>query len=159
MNRIDLANQFQGVGAELGVAAGDYSAAILANPKVTRLYSIDRWTDHHDDIEFAKASKRLSEFGERSTIIRAPFHEAVTGFPDNHFDFLYFDGYAHNGQEHGQTFGDWFSKLKPGGILSGHDYCEQYPATVLEVDWLALKYGLKIQVTDDEPRSWYAVKP
>lgn len=158
MTRIDLARMFEGVGAELGVAAGEYSAAILANPKVTLLYSIDRWSDHHDDAEFEKAKTTLAGFGDRSAIVRATFHEAAAAFPANHFDFLYFDGYAHNGQEHGQTFGDWFDKLKPGGILSGHDYCDQYPATVLEVDWLALKYGLKIQVTDDEPRSWYAVK-
>ena len=33
------------IGAELGVAAGDFSYKLLENSSLNTLYSIDRWTD------------------------------------------------------------------------------------------------------------------
>lgn len=161
MTRIELANLFAGKGAELGVAAGEYSDAILRNPRVTTLYSIDRWTDHHDAEELERAKLLLQPFGDRSVIVRASFQTAVESFPDSYFDFLYLDGYAHTGQEHGRTFEDWYPKLKPGGIFAGHDYCDhQYPQNVIEVDWFADKHGLSLSFTEsDDLPSWYAIKP
>tara|TARA_Y100000389_G_C17052243_1_gene313332 strand:+ start:118 stop:318 length:201 start_codon:yes stop_codon:yes gene_type:complete len=43
-------------------------------------------------------------------------------FPDDFFDFIYVDGYAHTGEENGKTFFDWWPKLKQNGIFSGDDY-------------------------------------
>ena len=159
--RADLAGIFSGVGVELGVAAGDYSESILRNPAVTRLYSVDRWSDHHNEAEYQRACNRLAVFGPRSVIVRDTFEGAACGFADASLDFVYIDGYAHTGQESGKTLADWWSKLKPGGIFAGHDYsCRQYPQTVSAVDAFAVQHGLCLHVTaGEELPSWATIKP
>lgn len=160
MTRNDLANTFSGIGVELGVASGDYSAKILTNSSVFKLYSIDRWIDHHDDREYHRACDLLGRFGSMSEIIRDTFANAVNQFRDGYFNFIYIDGYAHTGQERGQTLRDWWPKLAGGGIFSGHDYDPHYQPTIEAVDEFASLNRLAITVTS-EPHlpSWFCVKP
>lgn len=158
--RADLAGIFSGVGVELGVASGDYSESILRNPAVTRLYSVDRWGDHHNWAEYQRACNRLSVFGPRSVIVRDTFEGAACGFADASLDFVYIDGYAHTGQESGKTLADWWPKLKPGGVFAGHDYCSQYPATMSAVDAFCAKHDLYLHIiSGDALASWATIKP
>lgn len=160
MTRDDLAKMAYGVAAELGVAAGEYSATLLERGDIAVLYSIDRWADHHDEKEYQCACKRLSEFGCRSRIVRASFSEAVNKFPDEYFSLVYIDGYAHTGQDGGRTLRDWWPKLKSGGIFAGHDYSPQFQPTIDAVDVFAAEHGLKVNLTtDDALPSWWVVKP
>jgi glycosyl transferase/beta-hydroxylase protein BlmF len=157
--REDLANIFLGTGAELGVAAGDYSACILENRNVKTLYSIDRWSDHHDMGEYVNVLKRFSTHGEKSKVVRATFDEALPHFPDESLDFIYIDGYAHTGQEGGKTLEQWWSKLKCGGIFSGHDYHSAWPLTIKSVDEFASRHGVEVSTTkNDEYPSWFIKK-
>lgn len=159
--RKQLAQSFIGRGVELGVAKGDYSFEILSNPKVFTLYSIDRWTDRtHLDDECTAAYLRLSVFCHRSHIIRSEFNEALAQFPDGYFDFIYIDGYAHTGQEDGQTLDDWWPKLREGGVFSGHDYSDEWPLTKEAVFQFAKKHNrLMFDTTDDdELPSWFMTK-
>lgn len=157
--RTDLASLVSGVGVELGVAAGDYSAEILRNPRVSLLWSIDRWSDHHDEAEMRRAQARLSEFGTRSNILRVTFDRARAWFDDESFDFIYIDGYAHTGQDGGKTIRDWWPKLKPGGIFSGHDYHPQFQPTIDAVDAFVAEHGLKLHLTTEATYpSWLVVK-
>ena len=158
--REELAGKlFRGIGIELGVAAGAFSARILAGA-VEKLYAIDRWTDHHGLDEYLLASDRLRAFGARTTVLRMTFAEACPLFGPASMDFIYVDGYAHTGQEGGQTLRDWWPKLKPGGVLAGHDYSPQYPRTIDAVDAFVAEHGLTLNLTthDDLP-SWWVVKP
>jgi hypothetical protein len=159
--RLDLALQFTGTGVELGVAGGAYSRQILECGNVQKLWSIDRWSDHHNLQEYRAAADLLSAVGgERSTVLRMTFAEAVALFADESLDFIYIDGYAHTGQESGQTLSQWWPKLKPGGIFAGHDYCRKYPATIQAVDTFAKRHALPIAVTTEESHpSWRISKP
>lgn len=159
MNRGDLADKFAGVGVELGVAAGEYSDRILQNDRVNRLYSVDRWSDHHDDREHAKACRLLARHGTRSVVFRLTFDEALGLIGDESLDFIYIDGYAHEGQEGGKTLRDWWSKLKRGGVFAGHDYCARYMPTMDAVNQFAREHGLLVSVTDEPLASWYTRKP
>ncbi len=98
--RLDLAMAlFGGTGAELGVAAGDFSDAILRHcPSVTLLWSIDRWSDHHDVQEHWHAADRLAVYGARSRVCRCTFDEAASMIPDGSLNWCFIDGYAHTGQ-------------------------------------------------------------
>lgn len=160
MTRDDLAKMAYGVAAELGVAAGEYSAILLERGRVDVLYSIDRWADHHDEAEMRIAQERLAKFQSRSRIIRATFADAVKDFDDEMFDFLYIDGYAHTGQDGGRTLRDWWPKLRSGGIFAGHDYSPQFQPTIDAVDAFAAEHGLTIRLTmDDALPSWWTIKP
>lgn len=167
-NRTELAQHlFHGVGIELGVAAGAFSDTILnaqspdtPSLRVELLYSIDRWTDHHDTREYVAALLRLEGHTLRSRLLRMTFAEALGLFTDAAFDFIYIDGYAHTGQDRGQTLRDWWPKLKPGGVFSGHDYSALYPRTIEEVDAFVAAHGLTLHLTTDERLpSWWVIKP
>lgn len=159
--RNDLAaNLFRGLGAELGVARGIFSESILRNDNVRLLYSIDRWTDHHNVAEYMTALCLLKPFNARSLVIRASFDEACLLIPNGHLNFCYVDGYAHTGQLHGMTLADWWPKIKPGGIFAGHDYSPRYQPTIDAVDAFTKAHGLELNLTtEDELPSWYVRKP
>ena len=165
-DRLALAReQFWGEGAELGVAGGAFSDAILRHcPRVTLLWSIDRWSDHHNMLEYWSAAERLGAHGARSRVRRCTFTEAAAMFPAASLDWCYIDGYAHTGQDGGATLEEWWPKLRPGGVLAGHDYHADWPATRQAVDAFAARHRLEIGVTAEyvkerEWPSWWVEKP
>ncbi len=113
------------VGVELGVAGGYFSESLLRTGKFAKLFSVDRWSDHHNDKEYKNVVNRLSQFGDQSAVVRKTFDEAVKDFEDQSIDFIYIDAYAHKGNV-AEIFAKWRSKLKPGAIVSGHDYCTRF---------------------------------
>lgn len=153
-------NFFHGMGVELGVAWGEFSQAILTGSRCRLLYSIDRWTEpHHDIQEYQRAMNRLEAFGVRSRVMRASFAEALGLFVDGCLDFVYVDGYAHTGQEGGQTLRDWWPKVRPGGVLAGHDYHPRFQPTMDAVDAFVREHGLELHLTtEEELPSWWVVK-
>lgn len=164
--RIELAQYIpvNGIAAELGVGAGNFSKELLeTNKNFKSLYSIDRWAGdrNHDDVEFQNTSRLLKETGKhRSIIIRKQFHEAVLDFEDEFFDFIYIDGYAHTGQEDGATLRQWWPLLKDGGIFAGHDYHPQFPENIKAVNQVIkteLKRDFQLTLADRFP-SWYLIK-
>ncbi len=166
-NRESLAaTLFHGEGVELGVAKGKYSEIILRNDRVRRLWGVDRWSDHHDATEYVEASQRLASTSSgRSILLRMTFEEALSHFPDESLDFVYIDGYAHTGQEGGKTIEQWWQKVRPDGILAGHDYHPKWIATMNAVDQFVERHGLDLQLTlfADEPNadpypSWWVEK-
>lgn len=181
--RTDLARElFHGTGVELGVANGFFSREILYRSDCERLYSIDRWTEaHHPLMECLQASLLLAHvmvdiqcdvlrgaaynrFGGpvrpvESIILRASFEEAAALFPEGGLGFVYVDGYAHTGQEGGKTLEDWWPKIKPGGVMAGHDYDPLFQPTIDAVDAFVARHGLELHLTEEEKlRSWWVVK-
>ena len=113
------------IGAELGVAGGYFSESLLRSQRFKRLYSVDAWADHHDEAEFLSVQKRLEQFGRHSTILRNTFDEALRIIPDRSLDFIYIDGYAHTGMN-AELLEQWLRKMRPGALVSGHDYSEEF---------------------------------
>lgn len=147
-----------GVFIELGVAAGKSAEAFLeANPFIEYI-GIDRWSDHHNEQEMEQAKRII--FSRNGSIIRSTFADAVFDIADEYADLIYVDGYAHTGQEGGETLEQWWPKLKPGGIFSGHDYDSEYPQTVAAVDAFVQRHGLELNVIIEKPNcSWWVKKP
>ena len=53
--------------------------------------------------------------------------EAATRFPDEHFDWIYLDA-THTYAEAKRDLEAWYPKVRPGGLVSGHDYQFQHQA-------------------------------
>lgn len=156
-NRTDLAKAFYGTTLELGVAGGSFSRVIASNPEVKKHYAIDRWADHHDLLEYKRACEFL--LPTKSVVLRMTFKEALALFDDEFFDAIYIDGYAHTGQNEGETLNDWWPKLKTGGIFSGHDYHKDFPKTIEQVNLFAQKHEKQINLTGEiKYPSWYFQK-
>jgi hypothetical protein len=127
-------------GAEIGVDQGLYSEVLCkANPNL-ELYGIDSWkaykgyTDYtsqsHIDANHADALKRLATY--RCTIVQKFSMDAVKDFADQYFDFVYIDA-SHEFLHVTEDIFYWSRKVKPGGILAGHDYRRTSNAWVCHV--------------------------
>jgi len=141
---------------ELGVAAGRFAVDMLnVNPSI-RYIGIDRWSDHHDEVEMFNAERAITLINPTARLIRLTFHDALELFDDETFDLIYIDGYAHTGQDNGQTLDEWFPKLKRGGIFAGHDYCHKYQPTIDAVDAFVAKENLTLNIINDgDHPSWF----
>ena len=165
-----------GVGIEIGTQTGLFSEVILNNSKLLLLYSLDCWEHQskYDDIANhgnlrqsyykLKTKLRLMKFGKRSKIIQSYSCEV----PLDHdyikdMDFVYIDGdHSYCGCK--LDLETWYPRVKEGGILSGHDYFNGDIETCKDcgvkqaVDEMVNKYGLKLNVTEEFPKSWWIIK-
>lgn len=152
-----------GIFLELGVAAGKYAESILEIRPDIHYCGIDRWSDHHDEAEMHNAKARLARF-PNVEIIRASFADVVGDFADESIDLIYVDGYAHTGQDGGQTLKEWWPKVKPGGIFAGHDYSENYRETIEAVDaflrqTIGENFRDHLNIIKEKPdESWWVIK-
>jgi hypothetical protein len=155
-----------GIAIELGVAEGVMSERMLQTG-LSYLFSVDMYADRgHNINQYKRALERLMPYKERNSILKMKFNEALSLFPDEYFDLIYVDGYAHGGQENGQTLRDWYPKCKPGGIFAGDDYDSIWPKVIKEVDAFCKERKLELNViqcrdTDVWSRSptWFTRKP
>lgn len=158
-----------GIGVELGVATGVFSQRVLERSQLKFLYSIDMYAGDrgHDVNQYKQAISRLDPYRDRNAVWRMRFDEAVDMFPDGHLDFIYVDGYAHTGEEEGDTFRGWWPKLRPGGIFAGDDYHPDWPLVIEQVDRFMAAHGLKPFIIDAAPDgqphslypTWFVQKP
>ena len=150
------------IGVELGVAEGKFSIQLLERYNFKEYYCIDSWNsrrrESHSIREYVQTYNKLKQF-KSANIIRATFKEVLNEINDEYFDFIYIDGNAKSGQEDGETILNWYCKLKPGGIYSGHDYYKKYPLTIKYVNEFADKYKKQLNFTTERKfKSWWMVK-
>lgn len=133
LNRSDLADLFAcwGLtrGAEIGVERGLYSEVLCkANPQL-ELLCVDAWRTYDGYREhvsqeqldgfYEEVAQRLSPY--RVKLMRMFSADAETWIPDGSLDFVYID--ANHRLEHViADLAAWVPKVRPGGIVAGHDY-------------------------------------
>ncbi len=152
------------IGIELGVAGGHFSNRMVKCGKFKRFFGVDLYDDHHDIREY-KSALKLIGFKDNFTLLRMSFDDACDVFEDNYFDFIYFDGYAHTGEEGGKTFSDWYPKLKVGGVFAGDDYHDDWPLVKWAVNDIVAKTGEELNITgkiendfQNHYPSWFFIK-
>lgn len=145
-NRSDMLSLVprNGVIAELGVFAGDFSAEILEVCQPKTLHLVDAWAgfvfsgnrDGNDgksangDELFANVSKRFQ--GRREVAVhRRESMEALNAFKDRSLDAVYIDD-DHCEEAIYNRMSLAMSKVKKGGWIMGHDFlCNPARASVL----------------------------
>jgi hypothetical protein len=136
-------------GAELGVFSGSFTEQILkANPKLT-LYAVDTWIVRppSDRVGFESYAargdfseiretfnKRTRRFSDRLKVLQMDTVAAANEVADGSLDFVFIDA-EHTYEAVGADIDAWRPKVKPGGIISGHDYGhERFPGVKQAVD-------------------------
>jgi len=113
-----------GIVAELGVASGDYTSQILNISTPEKLHLIDIWhSERYNETLFNNVSTKFSSelSAGQVQIHRKLSTEAVDDFPDDYFDWIYIDTtHCYKGTKAELEL--YASKIKPGGIIAGHDY-------------------------------------
>lgn len=145
-NVVDALEGCDNVGIELGVAGGVFSRRMVESGKFKTFYGVDLYADHHDTAEYVRALKHVG-IEENYKLLRMSFDDALALFGDNTFDFIYFDGYAHTGEEGGKSFIDWFRKVKVGGIVAGDDYHDDWPLVKWAVNSFVKALDVQLKVT------------
>lgn len=147
------------VGVELGVAAGHFSAAMVESGKFARFYGVDVYSDLHYDIDEYREALWRTGLESCYRLLRVRFDEALELFDDNSLDFVYVDGYAHSGEDGGETIFEWSRKLKVGGVLAGDDYHLDWPLVVEAVNAYAEATDAMITLTAPEGTPRYSLYP
>jgi hypothetical protein len=116
---------------ELGVFGGNgINLLIRSNPK--RLIGIDIWTDDGNFTITDGMDQNTMNFNYQEALKIKDLHPSVEyikdytfncvdKFKDGYFDFIYIDA-DHSYQGCKNDLNQWWSKVKVGGIISGHDY-------------------------------------
>lgn len=166
------------IAVEVGVYRGSYSNSIVGKLQPAAFYGVDPYqlfedytnapTDqaYKDQTRLNQLFTKTRELYKKqnnSTLLRTTGVEAAKQFDDLSIDFVYIDG------DHTYEFvkGDiaaWWPKIKPGGILSGHDYIKEHhirkiPFGVIQaVTEFAEKEKLEVKKTSDQYASWWVIK-
>jgi hypothetical protein len=116
------------VGVEVGVFKGEYTE-VLAKSGL-KIYGVDPWRQYggYDsnrgqpwlDELYNTAKTRLDRY-KNVSLIRKTSMEAVESFAENSIDFVYIDG-NHQFRYIAEDIVEWGIRVKPGGIICGHDY-------------------------------------
>jgi hypothetical protein len=153
-------------GVEVGVFGGDLSERLLQRPDLS-LIMVDPWApgdhmvnkeDFHADMTqeqqdacYEMAKRRVEFAGERVKIIRKPSLESVKGIPDASLDFVFIDA-DHAYQSCMDDITVWAAKVKPDGLLCGHDYGNELPGfgvTRAVDEFIARSYRLTLELGDN----------
>ena len=113
-----------GVVAELGVNKGEFSEKILSICQPQKLHLVDIWGSerYNQDIRKSVEKKFEKEISAGKVEINLGLSsDVVEKFSDNYFDWIYVDT-DHTYQTTKAELEKYQSKIKPGGIIAGHDY-------------------------------------
>jgi predicted O-methyltransferase YrrM len=179
--RVDLAKLFCELGykkgVEVGTSRGSYAITMSMNNPGVHLYCVDAWKTYdgcHDftdqnvlDRCYQVTKTRLARY-KGIKIINKFSMDAVKDFADESLSFVYIDA-NHEFPYVAEDLFYWAKKVKPGGIVSGHDYlsspgphgCMQVREVV---DAYTKAFKIKKWFVVDEwtlPKagSWFWVKP
>lgn len=171
------------MGAEIGVAEGEYTKMICQTNPQMKIYAVDPWAPYQGYSDYVKqdalttlfeeAQRRLEPFIKRGIceIVKEFSMDALEKFGDESLDFVYIDA-NHSDPYITHDITQWSKKVKPGGIISGHDYIRPRNANYNVIEavntytnnhhirpWFVLGSQAKIlRMIRDEFRSWMWVK-
>lgn len=147
--------------AEIGVYRGDFSKMIQDELEPIHLSLIDPYevneekkyndglpTAYSTNKDYLIAAKRVMKKG--ALFIQDYSYNVVKSAVNKGFDFIYIDG-SHLYKDVKRDLNDWFPKLKPNGILGGHDYGnELFKGVKQAVDEFCEERNLRIDLLSDE---------
>lgn len=182
VGRAELAGLFTELGfkkgAEIGTEQGNYAEILCkANPKL-HLFCVDPWRVYDNNLGYLKGTtqKQFETFYKetvrklrpyKTTILRAKSMEAVKRFKNDFLDFVYIDA-NHRLEYVIMDIVEWAKRVRPGGIIAGHDFIRYKHQHYSHVAEALLAYngsyrrGLPWFILDSRPkdkfRSWFFVK-
>lgn len=168
MKRSELALIFRALGfkrgAEIGVRKGDFSLVFCKRIPDLELLCVDIWDAYYhfsadsgaEHYEIAK--ERLGKYN--ATLIKKPGQVAALDVEDESLDFVYIDA-DHRFDYVMEDIITWSRKVRPGGIVSGHDYWRfRNGGVVPAVDTYTHEHRIyDWYITDEKHASFFWVRP
>lgn len=139
-NRTALLEKLPAAGnvAELGVDKGDFSRKILDINKPSKLHLVDAWdTARYGEDKAQSVQKKFENerISGKVQLHRGYSTKRAADFPDAYFDWIYIDT-NHSYQTTYEELRAYAPKMKPGGLMAGHDF--------INGNWFTgLRYGVR----------------
>lgn len=133
-------------GVELGVQRGEYASRILQQWNSCEQYVlVDLWApqeNYHDGANVAQDAQdkimqlaigNTERWAAKVSVCRNFTTACAALYEDEYFDFVYVDA-RHDRHGVTQDLVYWWPKVRPGGLVCGHDFVTQYegPAQMQE---------------------------
>ena len=125
-------------GAEIGVLGGGHAVTILKNwPEISLLHLVDSYGGITDtDPKFLGFKEKFAAYESKIRWHIKTSLEAAPDIPDGSLDFVYIDA-NHRYFEVSQDIRAWLPKVRPGGVVCGHDYFSFGSVKKAVDDWAA----------------------
>lgn len=165
-------------GVELGVQHGNFAEKMLTVWKsCEKYYLVDIWQmqenykdganvdNESQQGNYQRTKERMQQFGDRAVLIRNWTKAAALLFEDESLDFVYVDA-RHDYCGALNDIETWYPKIKPGGIMAGHDYVENVDWGKCEdgtdmpggvkgaVEKFSTDHKIKVKITNDQWACW-----
>jgi len=152
-----------GTAVEVGVAEGKYAARFLSEWRGRQYVMVDQWKhiDGYDDPmngpdaeheeRYSQAMRVANEHNGRTLVMRMDSVAAAAAFDDKSLDFVFIDG-DHSYEGAVRDIHAWGPKVKPGGILAGHDYVT---SELFGVRRAVAGFGGPCGITHEQSPSWW----
>jgi len=160
------------VGVEVGTQWGEFALRIVSTWR-GKLFCVDLW--RHQDAGYVdvtnisneafedmyqKVQAKLEPLGV--TLIRMLSVDAARQFADGSLDWVYIDA-NHSREAVTEDLNAWWSKVRSGGIVAGHDYVNGVnpwgvSGVKAAVDEFLLQWGMVPRTTMEDSPSWYVRK-
>lgn len=133
-------NNAVGYGAEVGVQFGKNAYGMLkAHPQLRLLlvdsYDASVWTHYSRTVQQGKdyAMSVLSPFADRTQWLIMPSVDAAKHVENGCLDYVFIDA-GHFYDDVKSDIEAWLPKIKPGGVMAGHDYSRRFRGVQHAVD-------------------------
>ena len=114
----------EGIGVEVGVAYGSFTKTLLKEAKPTKLHLVDSWDSERYSPGKLKVEARFEdEIRSGQVMVNQGLSvDVMPNFDDRYFDWIYLDT-NHSYETTAAELKLAAQKVKPGGLILGHDYC------------------------------------
>lgn len=147
-------------GAEIGVKEGRFISYLLAKFPELTMYAVDPWENQPDGSEtyigwdwqqiYKQYQQSIIRYKDRVIELRKYSVEAAKQIEDRSLDFVFIDA-QHDFKSVMQDIEIWRPKVKPGGLLSGHDYQPKFAGLIRAVN---ISVGNPILGENDTWATW-----
>jgi len=150
------------VGLEIGCDEAVTTEYLMRSLPSLTLHSIDPYTEYRDwngtivrsrEDVYQLAMNKMNSFGNRFIMHKEDSAAYYDHFEDESFDFIFVDG-IHTYDGVMSDCMKYYSKVKTGGIFSGHDF-NMIPDVNRAVREFAASCGKEIMQTEVDVWYWY----
>jgi hypothetical protein len=145
---------------EIGTQFGYNAFSMLRELPIKKLYLVDAYKDYIDDgvkFDFSSGEKvahsKVKKWESKIVWIKKYSSDAADEVKDD-LDFVYIDG-NHSYEFVKKDIELYYPKIKPGGVIAGHDFAASFMGLCKAVTEFSKKKKLKLYGKDDD---WWMVK-
>ena len=128
VDKFESGSKFVEIGSWKGKSSAYMAVEIANSNKNIDFYCVDTWEgsiEHKNNTEISMLYdiflNNMKSIESYYTPLKMKSLDAVSKFEDSSLDFVFIDG-SHEYEDVKEDIKAWLPKVKPGGILAGHDY-------------------------------------